>query len=548
MTVDLALAELGGPAVDAGALHRLRDARRANRVADTDWFELAYRAYLTGFGALFVVLFLVGAIGDSVLDPAARARVVDHAPAVIGLVAAVAIAIGLRSGSRGGPLALEPAEVRHVLLSPVDRGRALGPLALTQIRHALFVGVASGAVIGLVAARRFGDGRVPWALSGGGALAAIAVAGHGAALVASGHRLARSWCTAIGLVLVAGAAANVADVLPWWPTRLFGDLALWPARSAPVALLAAAAAVGLSAWGWLRLRGVELEAAERRTALAGQLRFAVTMRDLRTVVVLHRLLAQDHARGTPWFTMPGRRPVWRRAWRGITRVPLGRLTRMTVLTVGAGLAMLGVLRGTTPLVVVAALASFVVGLDALETLAQDIDQSDHADSTPRERGLVHVHHLLPATIALLPMVAVAVGAQAILGARGRELTAVALAVLLGMLCGLGGAAVSLLMGAPDPVGRTLGGSDPAMLPPEVTGVATLLRAVWPVMLSGLAALPAIAALRAQRRGADPVGGLLAAGLPVIVALAVVAGYVRFRDDVHLWWQKARADAMKGPPK
>ena len=257
MTVDLALAELGGPAVDAGALHRLRDARRANRVADTDWFELAYRAYLTGFGALFVVLFLVGAIGDSVLDPAARARVVDHAPAVIGLVAAVAIAIGLRSGSRGGPLALEPAEVRHVLLSPVDRGRALGPLALTQIRHALFVGVASGAVIGLVAARRFGDGRVPWALSGGGALAAIAVAGHGAALVASGHRLARSWCTAIGLVLVAGAAANVADVLPWWPTRLFGDLALWPARSAPVALLAAAAAVGLSAWGWLRLRRTE---------------------------------------------------------------------------------------------------------------------------------------------------------------------------------------------------------------------------------------------------------------------------------------------------
>ena len=63
-----------------------------------------------------------------------------HRPGLGGLLVAVAVAMGFRAGGRGGPLALEDAEVTHVLLSPVDRGAALVGPALRQIRTSAFIG------------------------------------------------------------------------------------------------------------------------------------------------------------------------------------------------------------------------------------------------------------------------------------------------------------------------------------------------------------------------------------------------------------------------
>ena len=114
----------------AATLRALRGQRRRNRVRDLDWFEAAYRAYLTGIVGLVVVLVVSSWLGDSTPSPEGFADLLDHGPAAIGLVAAAGLALGLRSGSRGGPLAVEPAEVRYTLLSPVDRRVALiGPAA-----------------------------------------------------------------------------------------------------------------------------------------------------------------------------------------------------------------------------------------------------------------------------------------------------------------------------------------------------------------------------------------------------------------------------------
>src|SRR5262249_57291981 len=96
-------------------------------------------------------------------------------------------------------------------------------------------------------------------------------------------------------------------------------------------------AIGLRSIG-----GVSVEYAERRTARVGQLRFAVTVQDLRTVIVLRRQLAQDRPRVKPWVRLRrvGKRlPVWRRDWEGVLRFPAARIGRLILLAAAAGLCV-----------------------------------------------------------------------------------------------------------------------------------------------------------------------------------------------------------------
>ena len=110
------------------ALAAFRKARRRKRVADVHWIDALYQAYLTALLGGAAVLIGAGFVGDGSLNADQLAHVTRDGSDWIGLVAAFVIAVGLRSGSRGGPIALEHAEVRHVLLAPVDRTTAMrGP-------------------------------------------------------------------------------------------------------------------------------------------------------------------------------------------------------------------------------------------------------------------------------------------------------------------------------------------------------------------------------------------------------------------------------------
>ena len=145
-----------------------------------------------------------------------------------------------------------------------------------------------------------------------------------------------------------------------------------------------------------RVAGTSLEAAERRTALVGQLRFAVTLQDLRTVLVLRRQLAQERPRSRPWIrgtTRPARWPIVRRGVRSVLRWPASRVVRVVGLSIAAGFALRGVWAGTTPLVVAAGLALWVAALDAVEPLGQEVDHPGRTDGFPIERGRLHVGHL-----------------------------------------------------------------------------------------------------------------------------------------------------------
>src|SRR5258706_15162256 len=89
------------------ALADFRKSRRRKRLADVHWIDALYQAYLTALLGGAAVLIGAGFVGDGFLTPQQLERVTRDGSDWLGLVAAFVVAVGLRSGSRGGPVALE---------------------------------------------------------------------------------------------------------------------------------------------------------------------------------------------------------------------------------------------------------------------------------------------------------------------------------------------------------------------------------------------------------------------------------------------------------
>ena len=159
-----------------GALGDMRTRRRKNRIQDLEWFDALYRVYLAAFVGGGLIMFLSGLVGD---EPLVGQEIVDlttHLPHVVGLVAAAMVFLGLRSGAQGGPIAIEEAEVRHVLMAPIARTAALRNPAVQRLRSFVFVGAIAGGVANQLLERRLTEASSPmimfviWgALAGGSA-------------------------------------------------------------------------------------------------------------------------------------------------------------------------------------------------------------------------------------------------------------------------------------------------------------------------------------------------------------------------------------------
>ncbi len=371
----------------------------------------------------------------------------------------------------------------------------------------------------------------------------------GAALLASAVRAPRWAASLLGLGLLAAALAHGADVVPWSPTAVFGDLALWPLRFEVIGVVPVVLAAALVVAGLALLGRASLEAVERRSTLVGQLRFAATMQDLRTVIVLRRQLAMELPRLRPWIRLrvrgTGRWPIFVRGLRGLLRWPAARVARLLLLGAVAGLALRGAWTGTSPLILLAGVALFLAGLDAVEPLAQEVDHPSRRDASPLDPGAIHLQHVPVALLAMALTAAVAALAGAVPG-PGRvpsDLAAVLVAPLaLGGLCG---ALVSVLA---SPIGVSEGWS---LAPPEAQGMRLAFRTAWPPALATLGALGVVLARNAAADGQEALAG----AQPVVVGMALVftlvCGWVRVRDDIAAWWrsqmqtaqqqQRARAD-------
>ncbi len=495
----------GATGVTTTGIAALRDMRRARRrhfVEQLDVMEVLYRVYVGVIFAGIAIALLAGAVSETPAGTSALAAIRDHGPAVLGLAVALGALVGARSGARGGPLAIEPAEVQYVLLAPVDRGSALRPAALRQLRTGAIGGAVVGAVFAAFAMQRLPGSPVEWiaCLALFGALLPVCVLA--AALLASGHRLGPLAAGGIGLALLAW---SLADLLLGWnssPATMLGDLATLPLQSGTPAALAAvgvAAILALVAAGLLGIGGVLLEAALNRAQLVAELRFSASVQDLRTVVLLRRQLASERPRRRPWLRVRQRRvaapaAIRARAWQSFLRWPPARLVRVLVLAAAAGAVAALAWHVSVLLLVLPGLLLIVAALDLIDPLAQEADHPTRAELLPLPASDLFRRHVVAPAIALAALV---LFAAIVAAAVSAEPGALGVGVVMALPTGLALSCCAAFSATNDPyayVGAPQLGYMQSGAPLAVAAVATgapvaIARASW--LHGGTAALAAL---------------------------------------------------------
>jgi hypothetical protein len=497
------------------ALREMSAARRGRFVDQLNVMEVLYRVYVGAIFAAIALGLLAGAINEAPATRAAIDSLRQHGPAALGLAIAVAVSAGLRSGARGGPLAIEAAEVQYVLLAPVDRGAALRPAALRQLRVGVLVGAVLGGVLGNFVFRRLPGSPVEWiaCLALFGALVPLFVLAG--ALLASGRRL-RPWIAALaGLALVAWSGADLALGSTSSPATMLGDLATLPLQSgAPVALaaLGVALTLALACFGLFGVGGILLEAARRRAALVAVLRFSASVQDLRAVVLLRRQLASERPRRRPWLRLrlagASGRPIWRRGWQSFLRWPPARIARAALLGVLAGALAAGAWSDAVLALFAPGLLLFVVALDFVEPLAQEADHPTRRRLLPVEASSLISRHLAAPTVAVGLVILLAAVAAAVVGGSA---TALGVGALICAPAAVALVCCAAISATADPYAHLLSpGIGYAIAAAPLFGAAVLVG------------LPALVAREGERQGGSALAGAVEGAVLVAVVAAVLA--------------------------
>jgi hypothetical protein len=442
----------------------------------------------------------------------------------------VAVGIGLRSGGRGGPLVLEAPVVVHELNAPVPRSEVVRGPAVKQLRFLAFAGALVGAVVGELAARQLPVNVVAAVVCSALTFSLAAVLGSAAAMSASGRRL-RWWpANIVAGVLVAWSILDVVGKRTTSPLTMLADVAFWPITFRVVGLVGIALVVAVVALGLSRIGDLSIEHALRRAGLVAQLRFAVTLQDVRTVVLLRRQLSQETPRLHPWIRIGRAKrrslvpPTWKRDWQSYLRFPLPRIVRMALLGIAAGLSLGVMWRGTIPMVIVAGVALYLAAYDAAEPTAQEVDHPTRWESFPDAPGRLLLQHLAAAFV-LMVVVCVFAGVAAMALVPVAVVWKLWLVLIVPVaLAAAASATISTAQGAPDVAGL-------AGLGPDIMGWVMLARVIIPPAITVVALLPLLGA------GSDP-DQIQASrvGNATVYTLFLVGGallYLRSRKPKHL---------------
>jgi hypothetical protein len=491
-----------------------------------------YLSAIFGGGAIIV---LSGYVGDVPFGDETVQRVLNEGPAYLGVIVAIAIAVGLRSGAEGGPLSVETADVRHLLLAPVSRRAALRQPFLQRARTVTGVGALVGGTAGLLAAQRMPGSATSWTMSGAAlgacaGLVAIAIAIHAHALHLPG------WgATVVGGAICGWQLWAAVSEHPG-PLDTLGDLGLWGYRQEPADLVGVAILVAATIAALLDVGRLRVEHLDRRGELVSQLRFAVTTQDLRTVVLLRRQLRQEQARTRPLMNVPAigsgaSAAVIRRSLQSMLRMPVARLGRVAALGGAAGVAAGMAARGTTPAVLVCGLLLFVMGLDLIEPLSQEIDHPDRADDLPVEADWLNMRLLIgPALFSVVPALAGATMCALV------DPDAAAAAFVLALPITWAGMTGSIVNAVRDGFIGTE--SESVLVPPEMAGVKNVAVLLLPVIVSTIGTL-AILALRSQ----PTAGSCLQLVVLLGGYLSVFGWWLQKRTDLHRKWANMKREAM-----
>src|SRR6185436_1730395 len=164
----------------------------------------------------------------------------------------------------------------------------------------------------------------------------------------------------------------------------------------------------------------------------------------------HRELAQERPRTKPWWRARATRggPVWQRDWRGLARWPVSRVLRSVAFAVVVALAGVGLWRGVDALVLLAGVALFLLGVDAVEGLAQETDHPERSEQYPVVWGELVLSHLVAPAVVLFAFAVVAALAIGAITGSLDALAVAAITIVPATMAGVAGAALSVVMGAP----------------------------------------------------------------------------------------------------
>jgi len=553
-------------------LNDLRKTRQSRRLGDTDWYDIAYRVYLVGLVGLALVVWVSDAVDGAIGDGIDSADLLARGPSIIGLLLVAAFALGVRSGADGGPVSIEVADIRHILLAPISRRSVMLRPVAQRLRAAAFALGLGGAVLGQLIATEVEGSRTAWAAACGAFGAIVGVTFVATAVIAHTLRVPRWLATVLAALALAWQGAVAwgiwNDETTGWarvaPGNLAGRLALWGIDQRPIDVIAIVIAVAMTAAALFLGGQLRLEALARRGELVSQLRFAATVQDLRTVVQLRRQLRSEMLRTRPWGQRqrptrpvpavmahgraaattastsassdwsPSASVIWRRDSRSLRRLPAARLFRIALLAAigGVGAALTISASPLFGLVLLGAL--FFAGLESLEPLSQEIDRPDLTDGIPIERGWMYAHHLVASAI-LLVFVGLIGAAVAVL--VDPDIDAIAFAVAIPMVwAGAMGPVVVTVLDAPTaPAPTTLLGTprnaETSLVPPEFAGFSTALRTLLPVLVSAIGTVPVFVA-----RFADDAASVGRSLIALVLFITIVVLWVRRRDP---WGIKLR---------
>lgn len=474
---------VGGSGVEAVASMRRSRVRRWRRG------PVDVGAFVVGAGIL-AALFVSAVLERTQQAPLAADAAVSArtATVVAGLVIVALLLAAITSGARGGPLALGSATVLLVLLAPVDRGALLRFSAARHVLVAAVAGASAGAIAWAATAHqiRTGGRLETWAVCGG----ALGATCAGAALLTAGLRVSGRAAFAARLVVVTWWGVDAAMQTVTSPMSAVADLIVGAPDAASISygIIPAGA---IAAAGVVRVGGLSVEQAWRRTAAADQLRNALALNDVRTGVLLLRRRAHERPRLRPWRRIDGRwprrHPIAARSLRGLARWPAARVGRFLTLAVFSGALVAA--GGQVPVLVgLACVLVYGAAIDASDALAQELDHPDLGRSYPMAEGALCLRHV-PVPLALMTGFCAIAGAVAGI-ASGTTVLPVALMIAPAVaLAAMAGATLTASRTARPLVGVRDYGSPPELVVPRIA-----LRVIAPLVPLLVTVLPVAWAL------------------------------------------------------
>ena len=515
-------------------VHALRDlskARRRHFVEKTDLVNALYKLYMVGAALLVGGSLLVGLVQSAPLGSSVQRQVVSYGPSYLGLALALTVLAGLRSGSRGGPLAIQGADVRMVLLSGIPRSHFLRSKAMSQVRSMVPPSLLVGGLVGGIAHKALGAGTLRLVVEG----AVLGLAGvlsfFAAGYMASGLRINKWMASLFGGAVVVWSFVDVYSRTSVFPGTWLGRF-FFNQQDILLAVVTMAAVLALFALGHFLIPNVSLEMQEHRARLVGTLRFAATTRDIRTVILLRRQLSGEKSRGgrSPLARLQFGRgltaKVTKRSLESLYRWPIERFARFIFLAVMAGFSARIIWTGSFFPLAIAIVALYVAATDLLEPLSQFADHPDGVAGIGIPLSMVESRLLLVPFVGMIIFVLIGTAATAVFGGFSLSLHVGLISAIPLAAASTTGAAVGVL--------RKQKSVNTQALMPEVVAMTSVIVEILPfvIVASGFVAMVDAYNLHVLNTSLIDTSGISAASFSLLFPLAAWT-WIRRRNELSL---------------